>query len=133
MKIFKITVNGQTYEVEVEEIGGTISQSAQVQAEPTPAPAIKQPNHQPQPKPQATKPKTSGTAGKNKITAPMPGTILSIKKKPGDTIQKGEVVMILEAMKMENEIIAPEDGVVTSVDTNEGASVNTGDILLTFE
>jgi biotin carboxyl carrier protein len=63
----------------------------------------------------------------------MPGTIMSIKTKPGDKIQKGDVIMILEAMKMENEIIAPEDGVITSIDTSEGASVNTGDILATFE
>ncbi|HHX23757.1 MAG TPA: acetyl-CoA carboxylase biotin carboxyl carrier protein subunit, partial [Thermoanaerobacterales bacterium] len=59
--------------------------------------------------------------------------IMSIKKKAGDNIQKGDVLMILEAMKMENEIIAPEDGVITSIDTSEGASVNTGDILATFE
>jgi biotin carboxyl carrier protein len=63
----------------------------------------------------------------------MPGTILSIKKKVGDNIQKGDVIMILEAMKMENEIIAPEDGTITSIDTSEGASVNTGDVLATFE
>ena len=130
MKKYKITVNGQTYEVEVEEIGGTVAQTAPA-TEPTPAaPETKQPK--PQPKPEA-KPKTSGTAGKNKITAPMPGTIMSIKKKPGDKIQKGDVIMILEAMKMENEIVAPEDGTITSIDTSEGASVNTGDILATFE
>lgn len=131
MKKYKITVNGQTYEVEVEEIGGTVSQTAPAQAEPTPtASEIKQPK--PQPKPEA-KPKTSETAGKNKITAPMPGTIMSIKKKLGDKIQKGDVIMILEAMKMENEIVAPEGGTITSIDTSEGASVNTGDILATFE
>ncbi|MGI6425994.1 MAG: biotin/lipoyl-containing protein [Tepidanaerobacteraceae bacterium] len=127
MKKYKITVNGQTYEVEVEEIGGT----PQVQSPVTPvAPEIQQPKSEP--KAQA-KPKTAGTAGKNKITAPMPGTIMSIKKKAGDNIQKGDIVMILEAMKMENEIIAPEDGVITSIDTSEGASVNTGDILATFK
>jgi len=131
MKKYKITVNGQTYEVEVEEIGGT--EAVSVQAEPTPVPVTEQPKPQPQPKPQAAKPKATGKAGKNKVTAPMPGTILSIKKKVGDKIQKGDVLMILEAMKMENEIIAPEDGVVTSIDISEGASVNTGDILLTYE
>ncbi|HHY42234.1 MAG TPA: acetyl-CoA carboxylase biotin carboxyl carrier protein subunit [Thermoanaerobacterales bacterium] len=131
MKKYKITVNGQTYEVEVEEIGGTFSETTPAQPEPTPAVSkVQQP--QPQPKPQA-KPKTSGTAGKNKITAPMPGTILSIKKKPGDKIQKGDVIMILEAMKMENEIVAPDSGTITSIDISEGASVNTGDTLATFE
>ena len=128
MKKYKITVNGQTYEVEVEEIGGI--EVSPVLTEPAPAP-VEQPK--PQPKPQAVKPKTSGKAGKNKINAPMPGTILSIKKKVRDKIQKGDVVMILEAMKMENEIIAHGDGVVTSIDISEGASVNPGDILLTYE
>ena len=131
MKKYKITVNGQTYEVEVEEIGGTFTETAPAQTEPAPAQEIQEPK--PQPKPQAAKPKTSGTVGKNKITAPMPGTIMSINKKPGDKIQKGDVLIILEAMKMENEIIAPEDGVITSIDTSEGASVNTGDVLLTYE
>jgi len=130
MKKYKITVNGQTYEVEIEEIGGTVSQTAPAQVKPPAASEIKEPK--PQPKPEA-KPKTSGTAGNNKITAPMPGTIMSIKKKPGDKIQKGDVIMILEAMKMENEIVAPEGGTITSIDTSEGASVNTGDILATFE
>ena len=131
MKKYKITVNGQTYEVEVEEIGET----PQVQSPVTPvAPEIQQPKPQTKSEPKVqAKPKTAGTAGKNKITAPMPGTIMSIKKKAGDNIQKGDIVMILEAMKMENEIIAPEDGVITSIDTSEGASVNTGDILATFE
>jgi biotin carboxyl carrier protein len=131
MKKYRITVNGQTYEVEVEEVGGNISQSVPVQ-EQTPVAKIEQPKPQPQPKPEA-KPKASGTTGKNKVTAPMPGTILSNKKKVGDKIQKGDVIMILEAMKMENEIIAPEDGTITSIDTSEGASVNTGDVLATFE
>jgi biotin carboxyl carrier protein len=135
MKKYKITVNGQTYEVEVEEIGGQTP--APTQATATPAAAkTTQLKPQPQPKPQAKpqpKPNNPGIAGEQKITSPMPGIIMSIKTKVGDKIQKGDVIMILEAMKMENEIIAPEDGVITSIDTSEGASVNTGDILATFE
>ena len=126
MKKYKITVNGQTYEVEVEEIGGQTPEPTQTTA----TPAVTE-TTQPKPQPKPNNP--AAVAGKQKITSPMPGTIMSIKTKPGDKIQKGDVIMILEAMKMENEIIAPEDGVITSIDTSEGASVNTGDILATFE
>jgi biotin carboxyl carrier protein len=63
----------------------------------------------------------------------MPGTILAIKAKPGSTVKKGDVIMILEAMKMENEILAPQDGTIISVEVSEGASVNTGDILAVME
>lgn len=128
MKKYNITVNGQTYEVEVEEIGGqnpAPKETIQIQTPPAP---VEQPKPQ-----QKAQPKKTGTAGKSKITSPMPGTIMNIKAKVGDKAQKGDVIMILEAMKMENEIIAPEDGVITSIDTNEGASVDTGDILATFE
>ncbi|WP_213951199.1 biotin/lipoyl-containing protein [Tepidanaerobacter syntrophicus] len=130
MKKYKITVEGKTYEVEVEELGvknvqdelGNKKQEsinpAQISQETT--------------KPKA-KPASSKASGAQKIVAPMPGTILSIKKKPGDVIKKGDVVMVLEAMKMENEILAPEDGTVVSIDVVEGSSVNTGDLLATFE
>lgn len=128
MKKYKITVNGKTYEVEVEEMGAQNFIPTQTTNTPISPEVAQQPKPQQQPKQ-----KNSGTVGKQKITSPMPGTIISINKKPGDKIQKGDVIMILEAMKMENEIIAPEDGVITSIDTSEGASVNTGDILATFE
>ena len=62
----------------------------------------------------------------------MPGTILDIRVNAGDTIKKGQVVLILEAMKMENEIMAPEDGKITSINTSKGASVNSGDLLFTL-
>ncbi|WP_213973835.1 biotin/lipoyl-containing protein [Tepidanaerobacter acetatoxydans] len=128
MKKYKITVNGKTYEVEVEEMGAQNFIPTQTANAPISPKATQQPKPQQQPNQ-----KNPGTVGKQKITSPMPGTIMSINKKPGDKIQKGDVIMILEAMKMENEIIAPEDGVITSIDTSEGASVNTGDILATFE
>lgn len=128
MKTYKITVEGKTYEVEVEQIGKEspvqIIESAPVKAAPIQPPA---------PQKTAPAPKTSGPQGKSKITCPMPGTILTINKKAGESVKKGDVVMILEAMKMENEIIAPEDATITSIDINEGASVNTGDTLATFE
>ncbi len=113
MKKYKITVEGKTYEVEVEEVGVKNVQDELGNKKQEPA--------------------SSKASGAQKIVAPMPGTILSIKKKPGDVIKKGDVVMVLEAMKMENEILAPEDGTVVSIDVVEGSSVNTGDLLATFE
>lgn len=135
MKKYKITVNGQTYEVEVEEIGGASPYKEQVSA-----PSViekKEPPKQEAPKPSpvsapAPAPQKSVPAGKVTINAPMPGTILSIKVKQGAKVSKGDVLMILEAMKMENEILAPQDGTVTSIDVSEGASVNTGDLLATM-
>ena len=136
MKKYKITVNGQTYEVEVEEIGGEkqprpIQQKSAVEAKPEekqqPASAA------PAPKPAAASPKpATDTVGKTTIEAPMPGTILSIKAKSGAQVSKGDVIMILEAMKMENEIFAPESGTVT-IEVTEGTSVNTGDLLAVIE
>ncbi len=119
MKKFSIKVNGVAYEVEVEDLGGTLASPAPAaqaaapapQAAPTPAPA---------PAPAA--------AGGKTVVAPMPGTIVSMKVKVGDTVTKDTVVAILEAMKMENEIFAGVDGTVASVNT-QGASVNTGDVI----
>ena len=130
MKKYKITVNGQTYEVEVEEIGGT-----GLVKEETPAPVAttEKPQEAPQQENPKPAPKKAAPAGKATITAPMPGTILSVKVKEGSKVSKGDVIMILEAMKMENEILAPQHGIISSIDVSEGASVNTGDILATME
>lgn len=124
MKKFNITVNGSTYEVEVEEIGGVSAPApaARPAAAPAPAPAAKPAAPKAAPK--------AAPAGGNSITAPMPGTILDIKVKEGDTVKSGQVLVILEAMKMENEIMAPADGKVVSISTNKGASVNAGDVLV---
>lgn len=119
MKNYRITVNGNVYDVEVEELGA--SASAPVSAAPVQAPkaAVKK----------AAAPVAAGTEGAVKINAPMPGKILSIKAKAGQAVKRGEVVMILEAMKMENEIVAPQDGVIASVNVSEGASVEAGSVL----
>lgn len=123
MRKFNITVNGQTYEVEVEEAGGA-AQSPTPSAAPAPA-AVPAPAAAPAPKPAAAAP-VDGV----KIEAPMPGTILTVNAKEGQTVKSGDVLMVLEAMKMENEILAPQDGTVKAVQVSQGATVQTGDLLV---
>ena len=80
-----------------------------------------------------TKPEApAGAQGSVQIVAPMPGKILSVKVQAGDAVQKGKVVIVLEAMKMENEIVAPQDGTIASVNVSEGASVDAGALLATM-
>ena len=67
------------------------------------------------------------------ISAPMPGTIVGVNVKVGDSFKRGQVLLVLEAMKMENEILAPRDGRVVNLNTQKGASVNSGDVLIAFE
>jgi biotin carboxyl carrier protein len=129
MRKFNITVNGKTYEVEVEEIGGA-SVAAPRPAAPAPKPAAPASKAAPAPKPAAAPKPTPAPAGGNTITAPMPGTVLDIKVSEGDTVSNGQVLLILEAMKMENEIMAPADGKVVSFNVSKGASVNAGDVLI---
>lgn len=119
MKNYRITVNGNVYDVEVEELGA--SAPAAVSAAPVQA-AKKTAG-------QAKAPAAAGSEGAVKINSPMPGKILSIKAKVGQAVKKGDVVMILEAMKMENEIVAPQDGVIASVNVSEGTSVEAGSVL----
>ena len=122
MKKFNVTVNGSKYEVEVEEIGGSASIAAPSAPAAVPvAPAA----------PKAA-PVASGNAGSVKVSAPMPGTVLKFNVKVGDSVKKGDTILMLEAMKMENEIAAPADGVIASIDVAQGAAVNTGDTLATL-
>lgn len=125
MKKFNITVNGNTYEVEVEEVGGVSAPAPVVRKAAAPRPTAPKAAPKAAPKPVAPAP-----AGGNSVTAPMPGTILDIKVKEGDTVQSGQVLLILEAMKMENEIMAPAAGKVVSIHTSKGASVSAGDVLV---
>jgi biotin carboxyl carrier protein len=131
MKKFLIKVNGNQYEVEVEEIrdGAAVETSAPVQSAPAAAPVAAP--AAPAAKPAAKK-DTAVPAGASKITAPMPGTILKVNVNTGDSVKKGQVLMILEAMKMENEIVAPADGKIASVNVSKGASVNAGDVLVSM-
>ncbi|NLK43373.1 MAG: DUF2118 domain-containing protein [Tissierellia bacterium] len=139
MRKFIIKVNGNSYEVEVEEVGVAkeVSRPASQVAAPTPAPTPA-PTSTPDPAPKAAEPKEEKkevvvSAGQEVVEAPMPGSIWKIEVKEGDTVKAGEVLLILEAMKMENEIVAPRDGVVASVNTTEGAQVNTGDKLIVLD
>ncbi len=133
---FVINVNGNSYEVEVEEVkGGAQIQrpaaSAPRPAAPTPAPAAT-PKAAPAPA-SAPKKEVAVSAGQEVVEAPMPGNILRIEVSEGNTVKAGDVLLILEAMKMENEILAPRDGKVVSIATTTGSSVNTGDKLVVLE
>jgi len=129
MKKFNITVNGQAYEVEVEEVGGAVSAAPTPKAAaPVAAPAPKAapaPAAAPAPKAAAAVP-----AGAATVSAPMPGKIMSVAVKPGDAVKRGQVLLILEAMKMQNEIMAPSDAKVADVRVAAGQSVNTGDVMV---
>ena len=113
MKKYRVNVNGTVYEVELEEITGAAPAAAAPVAAPAAAPAV-------------------APAGGEKVCAPMPGTILSVNVSNGSAVKKGDVLMILEAMKMENEIMAPCDGTVTSVSVTKGAAVESGALLCTI-
>jgi len=118
MKTYTITVNGNVYDVTVDEGTGA---AAPVAAAPKAAPAA----------PKAA-PKATGAQGGVKVAAPMPGKILAVKASVGAAVKKGDVLLILEAMKMENEVVAPQDGTVASINVSEGAAVDSGDVLATL-
>ena len=124
MKNLIVTVNGVAYNVTVEEGTGAAAASAPVAAAPTAAPA-------PAAAPAAPS-APAGAAGSVTVTAPMPGNILDVKVKAGDSVKAGDTLLILEAMKMENEISAPQDGTVASVNVRKGDVVNSGDLLCTM-
>lgn len=114
MKKYRVNVNGSLYEIEIEEMNAPAAMSA--------APA-----------PQAAAPKAPVSAGAGTpVKAPMPGTILDVKVQAGQNVKKGDVLLILEAMKMENEICAPSDGRVTGVNVRKGDSVETQALLCTI-
>ena len=122
--IYKVTLNGKIYEVEVEK-GEAVIQAEYEAALPqaTPIAATQEAVAAPSAAPMATAP---ASAGANSVTAPMPGTINAVKVTSGQQVKKGDVLFILEAMKMENEIYADKDGKVGQVFVQKGASVSTG-------
>jgi len=131
MRKFIINVNGNSYEVEVEEVKVDSKQQmpAATVARPTASSTVSTPVSAP-----ITKKKEESISGNQEIVeAPMPGSISKIFVTEGQEIKSGDILLILEAMKMENEILAPRDGKVLSISTTTGASVNTGDRLVVLD
>lgn len=114
MKKYRVTVNGTAYEIQLEELTGAAPAPA---AAPAAAPA----------------PAAAAPAGGERVTSPMPGTILDIKVSQGASVKEGDVLMILEAMKMENEIMCPCNGTVASINTSKGAAVESGTLLCVIQ
>lgn len=130
MRKFMITVQGVTYEVDVEEVAaGASAQNTPAVAVPAAAPVAAPVSAAPA-KASAVKAPAATVAGGVQIKAPMPGTILAVNVEVGAAVKRGDVLCILEAMKMENEIMAPSDGKIAQVATSKGASVNPGDVLV---
>lgn len=113
MKSYTITVNGNVYDVTVEETGSTPSAPVKAAA-PAKAPAA------------APAPAATGSEGSVKVTAPMPGKVLSINANPGQSVKKGDTILVFEAMKMENSVVAPEDGTVANIAVAIGDSFEAG-------
>ena len=119
MKKYNVTVNGTAYEVTLEAVDASEVKAAPAQSAQAPSPA---------PAP-AVAPAAPVSGGKETITSPMPGNILNVNVTNGAAVKMGDVLMILEAMKMENEIMSPCDGTVLSVNVTKGATVETGAVL----
>lgn len=124
MKRFNITVNGKAYDVAVEEVDA----GAPAAAAPAPAVQNSTPAAKPAAAPAAAAPAGNGTP----VKAPMPGNILDVKVSVGDSVTKGQVMVVLEAMKMENDIVAPVDGKISSVAVKKGDTVNSDDVIATI-
>lgn len=122
MKNFTVTVNGVPYAVSVEETGAAAPAVAAPAAAPVAAPTAA-----------PAAPEASAAAGEgDKVTSPMPGTVMDVKVKVGDTVAEAQVLLVLEAMKMENDIVAPHAGKITSVMVKKGDTVDTQDLLVTI-
>ncbi len=121
---YKVTLNGKAYEVEVEESKVEIVNEYDNVPTPAPVPAAQAPATQTSPSTQV--PTASGT----RVDAPLPGTVVDVKVSVGQSVKKGDILVIIEAMKMENEIAAPSDGKVAQIVASKGASVKSGDALI---
>ncbi len=132
--IYKVTLNGKVYEVEVEK-GEAVIQAEYEAALPV-APAAPAPAAAAAPAPSAAAASAAAPAaqaGAGTVPSPLPGNINEVRFSAGQTVKAGDVVIILEAMKMENEIVAPKAGTLTKIHVQKGAVVNTGDPLFDVE
>ena len=126
-----VTLNGKKYEVEVEKGNATAVYLGKAEEIQTAAPAS-QPAAAEAPAPAPAAPAAPAGAG-DPVKSPMPGTILDVRVSAGQTVKEGDILFILEAMKMENEIVAPKAGTITSVTVTKGASIQTDQILATLQ
>lgn len=128
MRKFNVTVNGTPYQVEIEEVQAFAAPVVQAPAASVAPAAPVAPQASSAPAPAAPAAPKAAPAGGTELTAPMPGTVVKIIAKDGAVVKKGDVVLVLESMKMENDIVSPADGTVT-VTTAAGTNVNAGDVL----
>ena len=139
---YVVKVNGKEYDVEVEKLGGPYQSLTRTTAyvQGVPVAVAPQPVAAPAPAPVAPTPVAAAPApapvssgSGADVTSPMPGKVFKLVAKPGDSVSEGQVIMILEAMKMENEIVAPQAGVVDAILVKEGDMVETETVLATLK
>ena len=142
MKKFKFTISGKPYEVEVQNIEGNIATvnvngteykvEMEEQAAPVVAPIARPAAKTTSAPTQSAAPKPAAAAGGAgyKMAAPLPGTIMQIFVKQGDTVKKGDKLLMYEAMKMENNLLAEADGTITAINCRQGDNVLQGDVLI---
>ena len=126
---YKVTLNGRTYEVEVEAGKAMLLDEYEAIAPAAPATA---PAAAPAPVAAPSAAPAASLAAGEPVKAPMPGVVLKVQVQQGQAVKAGQVLVILEAMKMENEISAPQDGTIASIDVRKGDTVNSGDVLYTM-
>lgn len=132
---YNVTLNGKIYEVDVTESDAVVTGVSQVPVGAVVAPApvvaapVAAPAEAPAEAPAAPAAPAPVSTDGTQVKAPMPGTILSVKKNVGDAVKAGDVIVVLEAMKMENDIVAPCDGTIKSINAPKGTTVNTDDVL----
>jgi biotin carboxyl carrier protein len=119
MKTYRVTVNGQSYDVQVEEVA-----QDSTTPRPMPPPPVIQ---------QAGKSAKKARGGERPIPAPIPGKVVAVKVQAGQTVKTGSVLVVLDAMKMENDLLSPVDGTVKAVKVQPGDAVNAGDLLVVIE
>lgn len=128
MKNLKITVNGTAYDVQVEEVNGTFAAAPVAAPDPQykPMPVPRPVAPAPAPVKASAAPVAQSSANAETVESPLPGNVMSINVNPGDSVKAGQILLSLEAMKMENEIVAPHDATIKSLCVNKGDTVDAG-------